>query len=955
MLDGIDLHDGINATIRRELIRAVIERIQGTDLPEDKKPKHDLTNISGAVCEVKEYLNRPYMNKDEVPLAMDVFVPEVEKDEELPVVVHVHGGGLVVGDRKPARAYSHVVASRGYLVFNIEYRLAPRANVSEQLDDVCAGMDAIARHLIDFEVDFGRIFLTAESAGGYLAVYAAAMKHSKRLQETIGYEPSRMEFRAIGVSSGMYYTNREDPLGLLLADQFYGNKRTSPEFLELMDPEHPEIVRNLPPLFVITARGDFLNNYSIMYHKALKAAGKSTKLVYYGEADLGHTFVTINPTRPKSIDAIDRMLAWFEEQAVARRKRFTLTEEQESQFAHINKRIEDHQIIEQKCWKFIYELNSYSDERLDAVALRDNRRSYTYREMFRKWERFAEVYSALGIGEAAHSRVGMLGTTALEPTFAFYGLNMVGASVSMISPLEFFEPDSFFRVVEQEHITDLIVSDIFAQHGFMMRVLNKREHLGLRHIIVLKSPYGGQIGNEALEALSVLNYRMLKQIPGLLFMDDLLRKHNATPIAYASETIDDAAVILHTSGTTNGIHKPIPHSDIGLNEGAYRVMRSDLAADVGPKDACLLIMDLSSAYAMVDMLHLPLALGAQVASVPMAIMNPKLPNTFSYYGINYALLSPPTLDMFCNGPEPPNLSSVRMPILGGVYLSADERRRLNGILKKCGSNARIVNGYGLSEVAGAIIISPADREDDTIGYPLPGVDVLIRDEDDETYHELSEGPRRGVLYVSSPSVSSGRIDDVEFFTTEEIDGKRWLNTFDLVDVNEDGSLTYVGRMNKFFVNNDGVRFDAGLVETAISKQPGIVATGLAGEYDKTIHDTVPALYVTCTTKGPKALKTVHDALVNVFVREGNICNTNLPGQCVICENIPRTTTGKVDVHQIMNGTVKGDHYRVAPIHANGKLVDVRLAPAADHPGMTAGLPEELNPILHAQKRRKGKG
>ena len=946
-------NDSIEAVVRRELIRAVIERIQGADIPEDKKPQYDLETIPGAVCEVKEFLNRPYMNKDEIPLAMDVFVPEVEKGKELPVIVHIHGGALVVGDRRPSRAFSHVLASRGYLVFNIEYRNAPRANVSEQLDDVCAGMDAIGRHLIDFEVDFGRIFLTAESAGGYLATYTAAMKHSKRLQKAIGYEPTRMEFRALGIASGMYYTNREDPLNLLLADQFYGNKRTSQEFLELMDPEHPEIVRNLPPLFMVTSRGDFLNNYTLMYHKALKNAGKSTKLVYYGNANLGHTFVTINPVHPKSIDAIDRMLAWFEEQAAARRKSLTHTKKHEKQLARIEKRMKSHEIIEQKSWQFIYELNSCSTERLDAVALRDNRRSYTYREMFRKWERFAEVYSALGIGESAHSRVGMLGTSALEPTFAFYGLNMVGVSVSMISPLEFFEPDSFFRVVEQENITDLVISDIFAQHDFIMRVLNERERLGLRHIIIMKSPYGGQIGNEALEALSVLNYRMLKQMPGLLFMDDLLRKHNATPIAYATKTVDEAAIILHTSGTTNGIHKPIPHSDLGLNEGAYRVMLSDLAANVGPKDACLLFMDLSSAYAMVDMLHLPLALGAQVASAPMAIMNPKLSRMFSYYGINYALLSPPFLDMFSKEPKRPDLSSVRTPIVGGGYLSASERHRLNEILKECGSNARIVNGYGLSEVAGAIIISPADREDDTIGYPLPGVDVLIRDEDDDTYHDLSEGPRRGVLYVSSPSVSSGRIDDVEYFTTDEIDGKRWLNTFDLVDVNEDGSLTYVGRMNKFFVNNDGIRFDAGLVETAISKQPGIVATGLAAEYDKTIHDTVPALYVICTTEGPAALKTVRDALVKVFVREGNISNTNLPGQCVICEDIPRTTTGKVDVHQILAGTVKGNRYRVTPIYTDGELADVHLVPSKDAPGMMSGLPAELDPVKRAQQRRKG--
>ena len=131
---------------------------------------------------VEELLNRPYMNRDEVPLAMDIFKPEMPEGTELPVIVVIHGGGLVVGDRKISRRYSKALASRGYLVFSIEYRLAPRANSAEQLDDVCAGLDLVGRELVNFDVDFSRIFLTAESAGAYLAVYAAAMKKSEKLQ-----------------------------------------------------------------------------------------------------------------------------------------------------------------------------------------------------------------------------------------------------------------------------------------------------------------------------------------------------------------------------------------------------------------------------------------------------------------------------------------------------------------------------------------------------------------------------------------------------------------------------------------------------------------------------------------------------------------------------------------------------------------------------------------------------
>ena len=87
------------------------------------------------------------------------------------------------------------------------------------------------------------------------------------------------------------------------------------KFLKYMNPEHSEIVDNLPPSFFVTSKGDFLNNYTLMYHKKLKKKGIATKLIYYGEDKLGHAFVTMQPWIDQSQDAIDKMIAWFENQA----------------------------------------------------------------------------------------------------------------------------------------------------------------------------------------------------------------------------------------------------------------------------------------------------------------------------------------------------------------------------------------------------------------------------------------------------------------------------------------------------------------------------------------------------------------------------------------------------------------------------------------------------------------
>ena len=83
-------------------------------------------------------------------------------------------------------------------------------------------------------------------------------------------------------------------------------------------------------------------------------------------------------------------------------------------------RLDDGSLANQKCWSFIRELNSRSEEWLDSVAIRDGYRKYTYRQMFRYWERYAEAFSGVQISGANGSRVGLIGVQQTETIFAFY-------------------------------------------------------------------------------------------------------------------------------------------------------------------------------------------------------------------------------------------------------------------------------------------------------------------------------------------------------------------------------------------------------------------------------------------------------------------------------------------------------------------------------------------------------
>ena len=62
---------------------------------------------------------------------------------------------------------------------------------------------------------------------------------------------------------------------------------------------------------------------------------------------------------------------------------------EKEQLKKVLDRLESGELSDQPCWSFIEEVNSFSEERLESIAIRDGYRTYTYRQMFRYFERYA--------------------------------------------------------------------------------------------------------------------------------------------------------------------------------------------------------------------------------------------------------------------------------------------------------------------------------------------------------------------------------------------------------------------------------------------------------------------------------------------------------------------------------------------------------------------------------------
>jgi acetyl esterase/lipase len=115
-----------------------------------------------------------YAQPDGQALALDVYRPAGAPPHAVPAVIIVHGGGWSSGDKGEAPLTSAWLASRGFAVFDVQYRLAPQPSWRIPLADVKCAVAWVKRRSREagVVVDPARITLLGRSAGGHLALLA---------------------------------------------------------------------------------------------------------------------------------------------------------------------------------------------------------------------------------------------------------------------------------------------------------------------------------------------------------------------------------------------------------------------------------------------------------------------------------------------------------------------------------------------------------------------------------------------------------------------------------------------------------------------------------------------------------------------------------------------------------------------------------------------------------------
>jgi long-chain acyl-CoA synthetase len=399
-------------------------------------------------------------------------------------------------------------------------------------------------------------------------------------------------------------------------------------------------------------------------------------------------------------------------------------------------------------------------------------------------------------------------------------------------------------------------------------------------VAVVTTPEFGPKVNAALAGVSTVRFVVLAGAgagdgsPVPVF--DHAELSSTEPGSIVDRADDDLAALLYTGGTT-GRSKGVPLTHANL----FWCGSSSRQAAESPDDA------LASTLLPLPLAH---AYGLLVTCIGMHQPEPHqsfLMRWFDAKGwvelaathqVTRSALVPSMIQMLLAQPlEDYDLSAMSAVSSGAAPLAADVRDEFETRVPGC----IVYEGYGCTESASIISSSPlGGRRKGSVGLPVPGCEVTIRDESDQ---ELPAGAD-GEICVRSPGIMSGYWQSPDATATTLVNG--WLHTGDIGHADDDGYLYVVDRKKDLIIRG-GFNVYPRDVEDALLAHPGVAMAGVVGRPDNRLGEEVVAFV------SLREGATVSQDELTTYAKE-HLAANKYPREIRIVDQVPLTSVGKLD-------------------------------------------------------------
>lgn len=189
-------------------------------IPQNYKRYPDVTVVKDIVYDEKY----PYIAKG------DIYFDKKFDNGAYPVILNIHGGGYVAGDKRHRKSLCSRFADNGWFVFNINYRLSPASPFPTAVVDCMNALNYLKTLSKEYNIDLDKIVVTGDSSGAYLASYLVAASTKPELRSQLGIPEPGVKIAGLLSFSGPYdimtALKTKLPFGLIrdIGDCFLGMK-----------------------------------------------------------------------------------------------------------------------------------------------------------------------------------------------------------------------------------------------------------------------------------------------------------------------------------------------------------------------------------------------------------------------------------------------------------------------------------------------------------------------------------------------------------------------------------------------------------------------------------------------------------------------------------------------------------------------------------------------------------
>lgn len=345
-----------------------------------------------------------------------------------------------------------------------------------------------------------------------------------------------------------------------------------------------------------------------------------------------------------------------------------------------------------------------------------------------------------------------------------------------------------------------------------------------------------------------------------------------------------AAAILFTSGSET-LPKAVPLSHSNIIADMREVLD---AVKVYENDRFFGFLPPFHSFGLTVTTLVPPLTGMQVVYYPNPTEADVLAKIIDAYKVTLFLGTPTFLAGVLRVATDKQLDSVRLAVTGAEKCP---QAVYDALKEKC-KKAVILEGYGVTECSPIVSLNDENNPRPfSIGKLLPGLELILVHPDTQKPLTL---PATGLLCVHGPSVFSGYLNYSGKSPFIELNGKQWYNTGDLVSVDQDGLLTFQGRLKRF-IKLGGEMISLPAIESILEK----ALPALSGIEGATNSDKGPLIAVEAAdVENPEIVLftslDIDRENANLQIRKAGLSGLHSIRRVIKLDQIPVLGTGKTD-------------------------------------------------------------